>query len=359
MGVLFRHVFVGAAILVPLSIQLLAPGHAAAITNTGSVLTTTPIAVNLTAKPGQTITTTLQVQNNSPLPKTIDVTLRLFKAAGDTGQAALFKPGGKDVSASWVHFSQNSFVAEPGVWNHVTMTINLPEDAALGYYYAVLFQPRAVAELPSDTNKFKSANAVFVLVDAQTSGEHRSLFLNRFASAKHVYEYLPANFTVTINNTGNIHVVPRGNVFISRSKTGKTLATLAFNPGQGNILPQSTRQFQAEWDDGFPAFQPKRVNSLLVSDKAGKPIQELHWDSNSSLSKIRFGRYYAHVALAYSSGIANVTSETDSYITFWVIPWKLILLVIGTLATLIASWIFAMRAVRKIWRFLQKPAKPI
>lgn len=356
MGVLFRRVFVGAALLVFAGTGIIAPGRAAAASNTGSVLTTSPIAVNLAGKPGQAITTTLQVQNNSPLAKTIDVSLRLFKASGETGQAALYKPDSKNLSATWVHFSENSFAAEPGVWHRITMTINLPEDAALGYYYAVLFQPRGVSPLPDDTNKFKSANAIFVLVDAQTSGERRSLFLNSFASAKHVYEYLPADFTVTINNPGNIHVVPTGNVFISRSKTGKVLATLAFNAGHGNILPQSTRQFQAEWSDGFPAFRPKRVNSQVVSDKAGKPIQELHWDSNSSLSKIRFGRYYAHVALVYNNGLTNVT--TDSYVSFWVIPWKLILLVIAVLAVIVGTWIVVMKVLRKLARLLRKPAKP-
>src|SRR5579862_8573491 len=113
-----------------------------AASSTGSILTTTPVAVDLAAKPGTQTSTNLQVQNNSNKSVKILVKLEEFKASGDNGQAQIYVPPASDPSTSWVSFSRTSFTADPNVWNSVTMTVNLPSSAGYGYYYAVLFEPQ-------------------------------------------------------------------------------------------------------------------------------------------------------------------------------------------------------------------------
>jgi hypothetical protein len=304
----------------------------------GSVLTTSPISVDLSAKPGTSVSTTLQVENNSPQTETINVLLEKFKAEGETGKATIYKPAADDSSIKWVHFSQTSFSAEPNVWKQITVTVDVPSNAHLGYYYAVLFEPQKPSISSNGKTIIRGANAIFMLLNtsSKSESENRKLVVSSFTSQKSVYEYLPATFNVTVQNAGNIYLAPQGDVFISRSKNGKPIATLPINSGQGNILPNTARQFSTSWSDGFPVFKTKKINGEVVSNSKGQPEMQLQWNASSSFSKIRFGKYYAYLALVYNNGTTDITSNAT--VSFWVIPWKLILIIIVIIVAIAFAW---------------------
>src|SRR6185503_7716501 len=102
-------------------------------------LTTSPLPILLATKPGQTVTTNLRVENSGTEAVNLRVDLKKFSANGASGKPLLSNRGPKDSYFDWVSFSPQRFRAEPGVWNNVTMTINVPPDAAFGYYYAPVF----------------------------------------------------------------------------------------------------------------------------------------------------------------------------------------------------------------------------
>ena len=322
--------------------------NASSSTNSGSNITTSPVSTTLSANPGSTVSTTLQLQNNGAKPVNISVKLQEFKANGTDGSAQIYIPPPGDVTTSWVHFSQTSFVAQPGVWNQVTMTINVPPTAGLGYYYAVLFMPGSSGSNASTTpiEKVKGANAILVLLNVHSGKEQNSLSVVSFTSSKSFYQYLPASFSINIRNNGNIFTSPRGDVFISRSPNGSTIDTLDINPGGGNILPQTNRVFKVQWTNGFPVYQYKRINGQIVSDKKAVPIQQLQWDF-TKVPKLRYGKYYAKLVVVYNNGIRDVT--VNSVVSFWVVPWGLIISVIvilllpATIVYLFMRWRFKRR----------------
>ncbi len=322
--------------------------HTNAATSTGTILTTSPVAVDLKAQPGTQAKTTLQVQNNSTKTLTIKVKLKEFKANGDSGNANIVDPASNDPSVSWVHFSRTQFDAEPGVWNSVDMTVDLPSTAAYGYYYAVLFEPQNA--IKTSQNKVKGANAIFVLLNASTGDEKNTLVVNSFAADKSLYQYLPASFTVKVKNTGNIYTAPQGTIFISRTLHGPPLATLDINPGAGNILPSTSRVFHASWKDGFPVYQVKKIDGQVVSGKDGKPVQSLHWSGN--VSKIRFGKYYARLVLVYKDGDHDVPVNAE--VSFWVVPWFIVLIIFIVLI-LVGFGIWALlKDSKKLYRWFGK-----
>src|SRR6185503_9636660 len=116
-----------------------------------------------------------------------------------------------------------------------------------------------------------------------------------------------------------------------------SIAALDINPGEGNVLPQSSRTFTADWTDGFPIFEDKKVNGQVVQDANGNPVRQLSW-SFAKLSKIRFGEYYAKITVVYNDGKRVV--PLTRVVSFWVIPWKfmlvtgilLIVLVVGLIS---------------------------
>jgi hypothetical protein len=334
---------VATAIQALLFVALFVSPSVSAAPSTGTNLTTSPISVDLTANPGSSTSTTLQLQNNGLQPVNISLKLDEFKASGDEGSAQIFTPPPGDEPTQWVHFSPNSFVAQPGVWNSVTMTVQVPKTAAYGYYYAVLFVPGTTTAV-SSTEKVKGANAIFVLLNAHVPNENNTLNVQSFTASKASYQYLPASFNVNVRNDGNVFTVPQGDIFISRTRNGRAIDTLDINSGQGNILPQSNRVFQVQWTNGFPVYQIKRIDGQIVANKHG-PIQQLKWDF-TKVTSFRYGKYYAHLVLVYNNGSRDVT--VNGVVSFWVVPWSLIAYIILTIVGIIVFWEALKRLIKKL-----------
>ncbi len=289
----------------------------------GTNITTTPISVNLTGKPGHSVTTTLQVENNESVPIRIGVQLETFRPYGTSGQAQIYPGKASDAFLKWVKFSKTSLVAQPNIWSPITMTITLPATASMGYYYAVVFKPQTAAlPIKHNTESVKSGNAVLVLLNAQNGNEHPQLKVSKFSINKKLFEFLPAQFSVLIKNTGNIYLPPSGDIYISRNPSGgNVIDTLPINPAAGNVLPGSSRLFRQSFADGFPVYVPKLVNGQKITDKHGNVVQRLQWNF-SNAKKFRFGKYYAKLVMVYNNGSMDI--PTTAVVSFWVIPWKIL-----------------------------------
>jgi hypothetical protein len=303
------------------------------------------LPVELVTTPGKTVSTNLRVENSGIAPIKLKVGLLKFKAAGSTGKPLLLKRQPGDTFFDWVTFSRDNFTAQPGVWNDIQMTINPPATAAFGYYYAVVFSQDTAGQAPtaSDTSRLNGATATLVLLNVQTPGEKRQLAVTAFSTDKKLYEYLPVTFNITARNTGNIYTAPTGNIFISRDRK-HDIAVLEVNASQGNILSGSNRVFQVTWNDGFPVFTTQRDHGQIISDKHGKPVEQLQWNF-SHANKLRFGHYYAHLLLVYNDGTKDV--PIDAEVSFWVVPWKILpVILLFCVLVFIGLWSSGRTAVR-------------
>ena len=281
-------------------------------------LITSPLPINLTTTPGKPVSAELKVKNNSTQDEELKVSLYKF-SVNENSEVSLQEKEQGDDFLDWVSFTPSVFTAEPNQWKTVKMSVDVPQDAALGYYYAVGFS-RADEPQPSPSGAaLKGQVITFVLLDVQVPGAKRELTITEFSADRSTYEFLPATFMVKVKNTGNIHVVPAGTVFIKRG--GQTVATLNLNPGQGNILPNSSRTFSVEWADGFPMYIPKVDNGQPVSNPDSTTAKTLKWDF-SQVPDLRVGKYSAKLVLVYDDGTRDVPIEGN--LGFWVMPWRLL-----------------------------------
>ena len=285
----------------------------------GFNILTSPLPIKLTTDPGRTVTADLRMKNLGTKPETIKVGLMKFGATGELGQPNIADITAKDEYGKWVSFSPSQFVAQPNVWNTVKMTINVPSDAALGYYMAVTFS--RASQINVKAANFKGAVATLVLLDVKSGNAQRKLELVDFSVDHGVYEYLPVNFNIRVKNSGNIHLSPVGNIYIEHR--GKPVTNVTFNEAGGSVLPKSNRQFKVRWTSGFPVYKDKLVNGKPVPGKNAEPQQELKWNLGDA-SKFRFGKYTAKLLVVYDNGKQDVPVE--SVVSFWVLPWKLMLI---------------------------------
>ncbi len=336
---LLRQVSVLALLLVP-------AGSVLAAAPVGGVnLTTSPLPINLVAKPGTTVSADLRVRNNNPQTERLRITLYKFRAYGDEGKPLIEDLTPQDEYKGWVRFSQNEFNAEPNTWKTIKMTISLPPSAAFGYYYAVGFSRADEAQPGKGKSAISGSTAVLVLLEAESPNAKKQLDLVSFSSIKGIYEYLPSTFEVKVRNSGNVHVVPHGVLFIQNGK--KTIGQVKLNANLGNVLPDSYRSFSTDWADGYPHWVNKEEDGKTALDKRGNILRRLDFSAFDP-TKIRFGRYTARMVFAYDNGRQDVPLEGE--VSFWVIPWRFLLIMTVVVLALAYAGYSVVREVRRNMR---------
>jgi hypothetical protein len=308
---------------------------------TGYDVTVSPIFFDLTANPGDTISTKIRVRNNtnSPLP----LNLGVQKLSGDINGNLILKQDKTDTTLAWFNLGSSRIVAKPLEWTDVPFTISIPKDAAYGYYWTITFTQDNTNPSAKQAVSLTGASGVPVLLNVKKAGAKAEAKILQFSTTNYVSEYLPIDFTVKVENTGNIHIKPYGSIFISDGLS-KNLAILDVNPGQGNIIPDSARIFTTSWDDGFLVRQPVMVDGQPKIDKQGKTVEEIqiNWDK---LTSFRIGKYTANLLLVFDNGTKDVPLQ--STITFWVFPWKVTLGFIIAVVVIVLGFRFMIKAYIK------------
>jgi hypothetical protein len=221
-----------------------------------------------------------------------------------------------------------------------TIHINLPAQTGFSYSLAVVVSRQSETRATNAGRLIKGSVADFMLINVDRPGATRKLQVAQFSVSKHVYEYLPAEIQLKLKNTGNSIVQPYGNVFIQRG-SGKPISVLAVNDQRGYFLPGVQRALNLQWNDGFPHY-------VQTTASDGKTSRHLVWNWQDT-SKLRIGKYTAKLVAVYNDGGHDVPIEGE--VSFWVIPWKLILGALAVAAlVLYALW----SLVRKILRGVRK-----
>lgn len=339
-----KRVFVWLLFAVVASITYASPASAQSQTQ-GINLQISPLPIELTAKPGTSTNTDLRVRNAGSEPEKLQVRL-LAVSEDNNGDVHLTEPSKDDEWVNWVSFSKKVFDAPAGAWQTIKMTVNVPKDAAFGYYFAVEYL--RASEAPAEPGKAAARGAVatFILFNADSPGAKREAKVVGFNADRKSYEFLPATFTVKVKSTGNVHVAPHGNIFIT--KGGKQVSSISINSAGGKILPKGSRYFSSSWSDGFPVYETKYgADGQPLLDKQGKPQKSLKWDF-SHANKLRFGKYTAHLVMVYDNGQRDVPMEAT--VSFWVMPWRVVgavVALIALIAALITYIVILRRRIKK------------
>jgi hypothetical protein len=370
----------------------LTPGWAAAASTApaanrpsgGLQLTTSPLPVTLNEAPGQTVSTELKVKQSSGGPEELQTTLLKFGAQGINGSPALSAMGPTDTYASWVTFDKTKFEAPNNVWQDVKMTIAIPKTAAFEYNYAVEFSRVGDNLYPGGNSEaIAGGSATLVLLNVEAPGMNRSLQLSSFKVEHSVVEFVPETFDVNFYDNGNVYVQPSGDIFITQNNT--QVGVVERNDEQGNILAHTHRDFKTQWVDGWPYYAPAEKNGKPELDRHNVQIQALNFglpptsgindnngiyasstnsdqlkESSNPISRLRFGEYSARLVAVYTDDFGRDVPVTAT-ITFWVIPWRILLVFLFILLVFgFAVYTLINNAVRRRKRLerLKKKRRP-
>jgi hypothetical protein len=285
-----------------------APVPSGATTNgsMGQGLEISPPVIELSADPGQTVTASIRVRNVTSGQLIAKGKADDFGAGNDeSGQPKLLldETGATRFSLKyWVSGVPDLRLA-PQEIKTTTVTIRVPKDAEPGGHFGVIRFTAVPPDLEGTGVALSASVGTLVLM--KVKGEIiEKLSLAEFSSWRNLgktdarkagfFEHGPVGFVVRLKNEGSVHEKAKGNIEISNT-FGKKIATIPVNERGGNVLPDSVRRFEQSLE-----------------------------------TKQLFGRYTAKLILTYSNG-----KKLEGVMKFWVIPWKLILLVIVGLVVVV------------------------
>lgn len=283
-------------------------------TNSGQALEIAPPVLILNANPGQTIKAQINLRDISKVSLLVTSQVNDFVAAGETGIPKLLLDNTQTTPYSiknWVSFEPNLTLKSKEIKN-LALTITVPSNASPGGYYGV-FRFTATPAAPNGTGVSLSAS-LGALVLLKVNGQAKEdVSLVEFSAKKDgktgtLFESTPITFLTRLKNSGNIFESPTGQATIT-DMFNKKVAVLNFNSEGNNILPQSIRRFEAPLD------------STVIGNK---------W---------LFGRYTASLRMTYGTKNRVITKN----FVFWVIPWRLIIVIVVILIGLAILLYFVIR----------------
>lgn len=272
-----------------------------------SALAVSPAIMEEVLTPGEPLSFSINVHNitNSPLP------IKSFVRNLTVQSADLEKTDRDRLDASrWFSITEPDFILQPNQVRTVEGKILAPADASPGGHYATIyFQPLVPEEALSPSMAYINTR-VGVLAFLVVKGEiEQKAELGKSLRTKGFIRSGPAEFSFSIHNSGNVHLIPAGELKVFDWR-GRQVAKLPIPTNL--ILPDSTKKYAMRWD-------PPGV----------------------------VGKYRAELALTYGADRVALPKTT---VTFWMVPW--LEAVVGALLLCAIFFIFnrTRRKWRKAWR---------
>lgn len=264
-------------------------------------LSINPFLIEVEAKAGQTTTRSITLTNISSNPITFTVSINDFTVDEDAGQPLFLDSDEvadpKFSLSSWITITkQPEFTIAPRESTDVEFAITPPENAEPGTHYGGILFARPLAQSNGSASIVQHQAGTIILVKLGKSQE--KVNLKDFSTNHQTFSSKPVTFTTTLENVGNIHAKPKGEITV-KNIFGNQVAQLPINRDANIVLPESKREFVNEW----------------------KP-------------KFTMGYYTAEAIIYYG----NPKLELREQISFWVLPIKE--LAVGLLALILLIVLF-------------------
>lgn len=262
--------------------------------NAGQGLEISPPLLDLKADPGQVIKTQIRVRNVTKDTLIVKAQFEDFVANGEDGQPKILLNANEKSPYSikdWLGAPATVTLASQQR-EVMDVTVTVPKDASPGGHYGVVRFTGTPPELEGTGVSLSASVGTLILVNVSgnvtQSAKVAELFTSHNGKRGNLFEYGPVTITTRVQNTGNIHFQPKGTIQVT-NMFGKNVYVEQLNQDNRNILPGSIRKFE------------QTMNNKLL-----------------------FGRYTVRADVVYGSD-SQITSATS---TFWVIPYKLIAIII-------------------------------
>jgi len=282
------------------------------ITNRAHALTLTPVRIELSGDPGATIESEITLINDRDTSQTFYSSFSNFEAQGETGSPSFVTP--VDGLGTWMQ-TDSMVILAPGTSKIVPVTIEIPEAAEPGGYFAAVFWGTNNPEVSGEGSIAIGAKTG-VLVLLRVNGdvdEEGGIIEYGTIDNKNFFTALPVSFYYRFQNSGGDRIKPDGDIVI-RHMFGFARAKVPANSAQGNVLPSQTRRFEATWQSSRGSSDVANIENLGFFKKV---VYE--WKN------FAFGYYNANISLSYGANNDQISTAKTG---FFVVPWHLLIVIV-------------------------------
>ncbi len=254
-----------------------------------------PAVIEDRVEPGQVYNFTIRVTNISTVEKTFYLTAQDITGLTDEG-LPIFSEETEITPyelSSWIQLPDTQITLGANEARSVPFSIKVPMNASPGAHFGGVFMD---ARPPKQRENGAAIGLkVGSIINLRIAGDAtEDAQLREFSSTRIVYgSAANVSFDTRIANLGNVLIRPHGVIEITDMR-GSKVGLVKINDIGAGVFPETTKEFNDSWEyDGFA-----------------------------------FGRYQAVVSLVYGEDGRKTISAATS---FWVLPLKLILTVLGSL----------------------------
>lgn len=232
------------ALLLVVFVGFTSPGIVRAQSTAG--ITVIPPKFELFANPGDVVTETIRVRNDSDIPQTFGVVVEDFSATGEEGKVVLEEDQQEADNyslKSWVEPSSQNVFIQPNQEATFPFTIAVPKDAEPGGHYAsILFQLGTGEPIPGAASV---QNRIGTLVLLRVSGNVVEKAEIESFSAPVYSQKGPLTFDLRVKNDGTTHIRPAGTIVIT-NMFGQKVDEIPLNGA--NVFPGAVRKMDTDWN---------------------------------------------------------------------------------------------------------------
>lgn len=302
----------------------LAVAMMAVVSRSANALTLVPPTLEFSAQPGQTLKQDIKLYNEGNDPLILYASTANFSAKDELGEPDFKFDQAPEDLASWIVVPKDPITLAPKATEKVSITINVPNDADPGGHYSgVFFSTSPSGEAGGGQVKVLSKIGTLVILrvegDVREAANVAAFSVEGNASTSN----LPVTFLLRVNNTGNVHVRPKGFVTV-RNMFGGVTATLPINPKEGAVLPNSIRRYDIVW---------KKTDAEASTGGFFSQI-------GSEWRNFALGTYTAELVGTY--GQSNQTLTASTRVT--VVPWQLLTVIGLGLVVLVVLIVWLVKA---------------
>jgi len=276
--------------------------------NNTYALSLTPVRIEISGNPGETLTKEITIINESEGSQTYYSSYANFEASGDTGNPSFVEA--KDDIGTWIT-APEILTLKDQESKIVSISIKIPMDAEPGGHFGSIFFGTSPNN-PGSGVSIGAKTGILVLLSVNGNVKEAGGLVD-FSTKdnKKFYNTLPVSFTYRFKNDGGDRIKPVGKITM-RNIVYLPADRIDANPTSGNILPDSTRRFNVDWVKNPRAkdyIEPQGTFPQFFD-------QALYQWRNFAI-----GPYFAKINLLYGTEAIRVTENTF----FFVFPWQLII----------------------------------
>ncbi len=279
-----------------------------------------PLKTDLNLKPGESGTVKMYIQNLTSQQLTLRAVNNDFIAGNkENGEPNIILDENEFAPThSLKKFMQpiSNIAVDAGERKEVEVVIEVPTTAQAGGYFGAV---RFVPALPGGENSVNVSGSVASLILLTVPGnlvenlsvkqfgiQQNGKVATRFSSSKDI------KALIRLENKGNVHVAPFGEVFVEKGKKVVYSAKINDTEPRGLILPDSVRKWEV-------------------------PLKDLG----------SFGKYKVTAVVSYGGSNQTMTMEQ----TIWIIPTAFI---VGAIAILLAIVVVVFLIVKSLKAYKQR-----